>query len=95
MSIVLITLDISDYIPKNFSFDKFSSIFSSDDHDFKDEINYLSRNQILHKTLLTKKDIRYSIKIFRNDFLIEISDFINLSVLLTRKEPFFEKKNVW
>ena len=91
MSFALITLDISDYIPQNFRFDNFSFIFSSDGHDFEDEINYLSRNQIVHKALLNKKDIRYSIKILRNDSLIGISDFIIPSVLLTRKEPFFEK----
>ena len=44
MSFALITLDISDYIPQNFRFDNFSFIFSSDGHDFEDEINYLSRN---------------------------------------------------
>ena len=91
MSFALVTLDISDYIPQNFRFDNFSFIFSSDAHDFEDEINYLSRNQIVHKSLLNKKDIRYSIKILRNDSLIGISDFIIPSVLLTRKEPFFEK----
>ena len=91
MSFALITLDISDYIPQNFRFDNFSFIFSSDGHDFEYDINYLSRNQIVHKALLNKKDIRYSIKILRNDSLIGISDFIIPSVLLTRKEPFFEK----
>jgi len=91
MSFALITLDISDYIPQNFRFDNFSFIFSSDGHDFEDEINYLSRNQIVHKALLNKKDIRYSIKILRNDSLIGISDFIIPSALLSRKEPFFEK----
>ena len=91
MSFALITLDISDYIPQNFRFDNFSFIFSSDGHDFEDEINYLSRNQIVHKALLNKKDIRYSIKILRNDSLIGISDFIIPSVLLSRKEQFYEK----
>ena len=91
MSFALITLDISDYIPQNFRFDNFSFIFSSDGHDFEDEINYLSRNQIVHKALLNKKDIRYSIKILRNDSLIGISDFIIPSILLSRKEQFYEK----
>ena len=91
MSFALITLDISDYFPQNFKFDNFSFIFTSDGHDFEDEINYLSRNQIMHKALLNKKDIRYSIKILRNDSLIGISDFIIPSVLLSRKEQFYEK----
>ena len=91
MSLAVIALDISDYFPQNFRFDNFSFIFSSDGHDFEDEINYLSRNQIVHKTLLNKKDIRYSIKILRNDSLIGISDFIIPSALLSKKEPFFEK----
>ena len=91
MSFALITLDISDYFPQNFRFDNFSFIFSSDGHDFEDEINYLSRNQIVHKALLNKKDIRYSIKILKNDSLIGISDFIIPSVFLSRKEQLFEK----
>ena len=91
MSFAVIALDISDYIPQNFKFDNFSFIFSSDGHDFEDEINFLSRNQIVHKALLNKKDIRYSIKVLRNDSLIGISDFIIPSVLLSRKEPFYEK----
>jgi hypothetical protein len=91
MSFAVISLDISDYIPQNFKFDNFSFIFSSDGHDFEDEINYLSRNQIVHKALLNKKDIRYSIKVLRSDSLIGISDFIIPSVLLSRKEPFYEK----
>ena len=91
MSFAVIALDISDYIPQNFKFDNFSFIFSSDGHDFEDEINFLSRNQIVHKALLNKKDIRYSIKVLRSDSLIGISDFIIPSVLLSRKEPFYEK----
>ena len=91
MSFALINLDISDYFPQNFNFDNFNFIFSSDGHDFEDEINYLSKNQIVHKALLNKKDIRYSIKILRNDSLIGISDFIIPSVYLSRKEQFFEK----
>ena len=91
MSFALINLDISDYFPQNFHFENFSFIFSSDGHDFEDEINYLSKNQIVHKALLNKKDIRYSIKILRNDSLIGISDFIIPSALLSRKEQFFEK----
>ena len=91
MSLAVITLDITDYFPQNFHFENFSFIFSSDGHDFEDEINYLSHNQIAHKTLLNKKDIRYSIKILRNDSLIGISDFIIPSALLSKKEQFFEK----
>ena len=91
MSFALINLDITDYFPQNFRFDNFSFIFSSDGHDFEDEINYLSKNQIVHKALLNKKDIRYSIKILRNDSLIGISDFIIPSVFLSRKEQSFEK----
>ena len=91
MSSALITLEISDYIPQNFSYDNFSFIFSSDSHDFEEEISFLSNNSITHKTLLTKKDIRYSIKILRNDSLIGISDFIIPALLLNRKDNFFEK----
>ena len=91
MSFALINLDITDYFPQNFRFDNFSFIFSSDGHDFEDEINYLSKNQIVHKAFLNKKDIRYSIKILRNDSLIGISDFIIPSVFLSRKEQSFEK----
>ena len=88
-SLALITLEISDFFPQNFPFDNFCFIFTSDSHDFESEIYYLSRNQITHKTPLLKKDIRYSIKILRNDSLIGISDFIIPSMLFMRKENFF------
>ena len=90
-SSALITLEISDFFPQNFPFDNFCFIFTSDAHDFESEIYYLSKNQITHKTPLTKKDIRYSIKILRNDSLIGISDFIIPSMLFSRKDNFFEK----
>ena len=91
MSIVLITLDIIDYLPQNFRFDNFSFIFSSDGHDLEDQINFMSKNQLTHKTVLNKRDIRYSIKVLRNDSLIGICDFIIPYVLLSKKEPFYEK----
>ena len=50
MSFTLITLDISDYFLQNFKFDNFNFIFE-DGHDYEDEINYFSRNQIMHKEL--------------------------------------------
>ena len=90
-SFSLITLEISDFFPQNFPFDNFCFIFSSDSHDFESEISYVSKNQITHRTPLVKKDIRYSIKILRNDSLIGISDFIIPSILLNRKENFYEK----
>ena len=91
LSSALITLEISDFFPQNFPFDNFCFIFSSDSHDFESEISFISKNQITHKTLLTKKDIRYSIKILRNESLIGISDFIIPSILLNRKENSYEK----
>ena len=90
-SSALITLEISDFFPQNFPFDNFCFIFNSDSHDLESEISYLSKNQITHKTLLTKKDIRYSIKILRNDSLIGISDFIIPAINLNRKENLYEK----
>ena len=90
-STALITLEISDFFPQNFPFDDFCFIFSSDSHDFESEIYYLSKNQITHKSPLAKKDIRYSIKILRNDSLIGISDFIIPSSLLNQRENLFEK----
>ena len=90
-SLALITLEISDFFPQNFPFNNFCFIFNSDTHDLESEISYLSKNQITHKTPLTKKDIRYSIKILRNDSLIGISDFIIPAILLNRKENLYEK----
>ena len=90
-SSALITLEISDFFPQNFPFDDFCFIFTSDSHDFESEIYYLSKNQITHKALLNKRDIRYSIKILRNDSLIGISDFIIPSMIFNRKENSFEK----
>ena len=90
-SIALITLEISDFFPQNFPFDNFCFIFTSDSHDFESEIYYLSKNQITHKSILTKKDIKYSVKILRNDSLIGISDFIIPVVVFNRKENSYEK----
>ena len=90
-SLALITLEISDFFPQNFPFDNFCFIFNSDSHDLESEISYLSKNQITHKTPLTKKDIRYSIKILRNDSLIGISDFIIPAMLLNKRENVYEK----
>ena len=90
-SSALITLEISDFFPQNFPFDDFCFIFTSDSHDFESEIYYLSKNQITHKSPLTKKDIRFSIKILRNDSLIGISDFIIPAMIFNRKENAFEK----
>ena len=90
-SSALITLEISDFFFFFFPFDNFCFIFNSDSHDLESEISYLSKNQITHKTLLTKKDIRYSIKILRNDSLIGISDFIIPAINLNRKENLYEK----
>lgn len=91
MSAAIVTLDIINYMPPNFKFDNFSFIFSSGGHDFEDVINYISRNQISHKTLLNKRDLRYSITVLRNESLIGICDFVIPYTLLSKKESAFEK----
>ena len=91
MTYVGITLQILEYFPQNFNYENFSFIFSSESRDFEKEITFSSKNSISHKIILPRKNLKYSIKITRNNSLIGISDFIIPFQIFTKRETFFNK----
>ena len=91
MTYVGITLQILEYFPQNFNYENFSFIFSSESRDFEKEITFSSKNSISHKIILPRKNLKYSIKITRNNSLIGICDFIIPFQIFTKREAFFAK----
>ena len=90
-SFVSITIEILEYFPQNFNFENFSFIFSSESKDFEKEISFLNKNSIFHKISLPKKNLKYSIKITKNNSLVGISDYIIPVHIFNKKETTFEK----
>ena len=86
-----ITLDIIDYYPIDFDYSSFSFIFISEAKDFEREISYFNANQICQKVPINKKDIKYQIKITKNDSLIGISEFVIPSQVVSKKDKVFDK----
>jgi len=87
-----ISLDIIDYFPSDFDYSAFSFIFISEEYNLEGEISYINSNQICHKIPLNnKKDIKYSIKVLKNDSLIGITEFIIPSQIIYKKEKIFDK----
>mgnify|MGYP007101904395 CR=1 FL=1 len=91
MSYVGVTLQILEYYPQNFNYENFSFIFSSETRDFEKEILFSSKNSISHKIIIPRKNVKYSIKITRNNSLIGICDFIIPFQIFTKREGFFNK----
>ena len=91
MSQVIITFDIIEYFPSDFNYDEYSFIIISENKEFEQEISYLNQNQISHKALFTKKDLKYSIKVIKSGALIGISDIIIPAQILSKKENIFDK----
>ena len=90
MSQIILTIEIIDYIPSNFDFTDLHFIFSSGSNDFTNIITYQSKNSISHKIYyIPKKNIRYHIKVTKNNYLIGISDFqIPSNILQNKTESF-------
>ena len=88
---VIITFDIIEYFPSDFNYDEYSFIIISENKEFEQEISYLNQNQISHKALFTKKDLKYSIKVIKSGALIGISDIIIPAQILSKKENIFDK----
>ena len=86
-----ITLDIIDYYPTDYDFSSFSFIFISESKDFEREISYINSNQICQKILINKKDIKYSIKVTKDDSFIGISEFIIPYQIIAKKENIYDK----
>ena len=91
MSHVGLIIEILEYFPQNFNFDNFSFIFSSESKDFEREISFSNKNPISQKIPLPKKNIRYSIKVTKNNSLVGISDFIIPQNIFTKRETSFDK----
>ena len=88
---ITLTFSISDYFPQNFNFNSFSFIISSESREFEQEISYSSKNKISHKYLLQKKDLKYSIKVTKNNSLIGISNITIPFSFLQKKEKNYKK----
>ena len=87
-----ITINITDYFPKDFDFTGFSFIFIYESRQIDKEITYLKKNNIYHKLFLpNKKDIKFSIRMTRNDTLFGLSDFIIPSSIITKKEKSYQR----
>ena len=91
MSHVGVIIEILEYFPQNFNFDNFSFIFSSESKDFEREISFANKNPISQKIPFPKKNIRYSIKVTKNNSLVGISDFIIPQNIFSKRETSFDK----
>ena len=86
-----ITIEIVEFFPQNFNFENFSFIFSSESKDFEKEITFLNKNQLYQKISVPKKNLKYSIKVTKNNSLVGISDLIIPQNTFTKKETSFDK----
>ena len=86
-----ITIDIIDYYPVDYDYNSFGFIFISESKDFEREISYIDSNQICQKIPLKKKDIKYSIKVTKDDSLIGISEFTIPYQIISKKEKIYDK----
>ena len=91
MSQVTLTFSIIDYFPQNFNFTDFSFIISSESRNFEQEISFLSQNKISHKFLIPRKEVKYSIKVTKNNSLIGISEISIPSYIFQKREKNYEK----
>ena len=91
MAFLGITIEILDYFPQNFNFDYFSFIFISESKDFEKEISFLNKNPIFQKIPIPKKNLKYSIKVTKNNSLVGISDLIIPPNIFSKKESSFDK----
>ena len=86
-----ITLDILDYYPLDYDYTSFSFLFMSESKDFEREISYINANQVCQKIPLSKKDIKYSITVTKDDSFIGISEFVIPFQSINKKEKIFDK----
>ena len=91
MAFLGITIEIVEYFPQNFNFDNFSFIFSSESRDFEKEISFLNKNQVFQKIPLPKKNLKYTIKVTKNNSLVGISDLIIPLTVFSKREASFDK----
>ena len=91
MAFLGITIEILEYFPQNFNFNNFSFIFTSESKDFEKDISWENKNQISQKIPIPKKNLKYSIKVTKNNSLVGISDLIIPSTVFSKKEASFDK----
>ena len=91
MAFLGITIEIVEYFPQNFNYDNFSFIFTSDSKDFEKDITFLNKNQLFQKISVPKKNLKYSIKVTKNNSLVGISDLIIPQNTFSKKETSFDK----
>ena len=90
MTSVIISLEIIDYLPNSFNFTNFGFVFKCEN--WENEITFFAHNQIIHKYQLKKRDLKYNIKVTKNDSLIGISELIiPYNNFLSKKLDNFEK----
>ena len=87
-----ISIDIIDYYPKDYDYTAYTFIFISEENNFEREISFINSNQICHKiTFPNKKEIKYSIKVLKDDSLIGISELIIPNQIIYKKEKIYDK----
>ena len=92
-SYIGIAIDIIDYYPKDFDYSAFSFIFISEEHNFEKEISFINANQICQKIYIkNKREIKYTIKVFKDDSLIGLTEFIIPSQIINKREKIFDKE---
>ena len=91
MAFLGITIEILEYFPINFNFDNFSFIFTSESKDFEKEISFINKNPIFQRISVPKKNLKYSIKVTKNNSLVGISDLVIPSNIFSKKEASFDK----
>ena len=91
MAFLGITIEIVEYFPQNFNFENFSFIFTSESKDFEKDITFINKNQLFQKISVPKKNLKYSIKVTKNNSLVGISDLIIPQNTFSKKETSFDK----
>jgi hypothetical protein len=87
-----ITINIVNYFPSDFNFSEFNFIFIYDTKQIDKGITYLKKNNIFHKLFLPgKKDVKYSVRMFKNESLIGLSEFIIPFSVFHKKQSNYEK----
>ena len=87
-----ITINIVDYFPSDFDFTGFNFIFIYNSKQIDKEISFLKKNNIYHKLYIpNKRDIKYSVRMNKNETLIGISEFIIPFSIIQKKETYYEK----
>ena len=87
-----ITINIVEYFPSDFDFSEFNFIFIYDTKQVDKNITYLKKNNIYHKLFLPgKKDVKYSVRMSKNESLIGLAEYIIPFSVFHKKQSNYEK----